>query len=225
MTKWLASVQSVDEAKMLSSILPSILDMKNPSEGALGAMVDEEIQQIVDMVGDKCLTSATIGDLPMHDELIAERMLRVANTGVDYVKIGIFPDENLGACIEKLALTIKENSLSVIAVMFADNMPKQNFISQLHQAGFKGVMIDTAFKNGKTLRDHWSEQQIEFFVNEVKQHNLLCGLAGSLRKADVVDLKKFGAHYLGFRSALCERSQRENIISCDLSLKIKELFP
>jgi uncharacterized protein (UPF0264 family) len=167
MTKWLASVQSLAEAQMLLPVLPDILDMKNPAEGALGAMAVAEVEQVVTLVDKRCITSATIGDMPMQADLIADRILAVVNTGVDYVKIGIFPDQQLESCIDKLALTIKENALSVIAVMFADNMPKQEVIGRLHKAGVKGVMIDTAFKNGKTLLDHWSEQQIETFVSEV----------------------------------------------------------
>ncbi|RLA00090.1 MAG: hypothetical protein DRQ42_06280, partial [Gammaproteobacteria bacterium] len=38
MSKWLASVQSLEEAQTLLPVLPDILDMKNPAEGALGAL-------------------------------------------------------------------------------------------------------------------------------------------------------------------------------------------
>lgn len=225
MSKWLASIQSVEEAETLLPILPSILDMKNPAQGALGAMAVEDIQQVVSMVGDRCLTSATVGDLPMQADVIAEKISQVAKTGVDYVKVGIFPDQQLDKCIYKLALTIKKESLPVIAVMFSDNMPKQDIINDLQQAGFKGVMIDTAFKNGKTLLDHWSHQQLENFVKQVKQQELLCGLAGALRVDDVPMLKQFDAHYLGFRSALCENSIRQQAISSNLARELRELFP
>ena len=66
MTKWLASIQSLDEAKALIPTLPDILDIKNPSEGALGALNVVSVASIVDLIANRCLTSATIGDLPMQ---------------------------------------------------------------------------------------------------------------------------------------------------------------
>ena len=46
-TKWLASVESLEEAKSLVEQLPHILDMKNPSEGALGALNHQTVTEIV----------------------------------------------------------------------------------------------------------------------------------------------------------------------------------
>ncbi len=70
MTKWLASVQSIEEAKTLIPSLPDILDIKNPLEGALGALDITTVASIVGLVSKQCQTSATIGDLPMKAELI-----------------------------------------------------------------------------------------------------------------------------------------------------------
>lgn len=224
MTKWLASVQSLAEAQMLLPTLPDILDMKNPAQGALGAMQLADIKAVVDLVDNRCVTSATIGDLEMKPGLIAERILAVANTGVDYVKIGVFPDKNLNECIGRLALTLSNNPIKVIAVLFADNYPEQEVIDALHHAGFVGIMVDTAFKNGKTLVDHWSREQLDNFVKQVKQHDLLCGLAGSLKIEHIAKLKKTNTDYLGFRSALCEKADRNSTLSLELAREVSRQF-
>jgi len=224
MTKWLASIQSVDEAQIILSSLPTILDMKNPQEGALGAMPIDQISDIVALVGEECLTSATIGDLPMRSDLIAARIKIVAATGVDYVKIGIFPSDDLDTCIDALAATVKQLKTPVIAVVFADSYPNQNIIPLLKQSGFAGVMIDTAIKNGKALPDLWSQQQISEFVTQAKQQDLLCGLAGALRLDDIDLLKQFGADYLGFRSALCADAKRKRSISSALVHNLRKKF-
>jgi uncharacterized protein (UPF0264 family) len=224
MTKWLASIQSIQEAQKISSVLPDILDMKNPAQGALGAMKHAEVVEVVKLINGQCLTSATIGDLPMQAELIADAIEQMAATGVDYVKIGIFPDKNIETCLDKLAETIEKLSTPVIAVIFADNMVDTDLIPLLKQAGFQGVMVDTAIKDGQTLLDHWSPEQLTSFVQLAKQLGLLCGLAGALRQQDIAQLSCFNADYLGFRSALCTKRDRTTEISLDAVKQVQQVL-
>lgn len=221
MSKWLASVQSLQEAQTLLPVLPDILDMKNPSQGALGALNTDIVSQIVMMINGRCQTSATIGDLPMQAAPIKQAITEMATSGVDYVKIGIFPDANLARCISQLSITVKQLSVPVIAVLFADNMPDIDCVPLLKNAGFEGVMIDTAFKNGQHLQDHWNQTRLQTFVASAKKYKMLCGLAGALRVEDIETLKPIGADYLGFRSALCLRRQRTSTLEIDLAKQIQ----
>jgi len=208
MTRWLASVKSLQEAQLLSAQLPDILDMKDPSKGALGALRPELVEEVVSWVHNRCLTSATIGDLPMDAELIAKAMTAMAATGVDYVKVGLFVEPNLEACVEALADTVKSLNKPVIAVIFADQAPQPCLVAQLKRAGFVGLMVDTAEKKGLSLLDHWSLPTLQRFVNAVQEQGMLCGLAGALKVEDIELLQPLGADYLGFRSALCDKRQR-----------------
>jgi uncharacterized protein (UPF0264 family) len=92
MTKWLASVQSLNEAQALTACLPDILDLKNPGSGALGALPHATVSAVVKWLAGRCLSSATVGDLPMQTETIADALKAMAETGVDYVKVGLFAD-------------------------------------------------------------------------------------------------------------------------------------
>ena len=219
MSKWLASVQSLEEAQTLLPVLPDILDMKNPSKGALGALTVKTVSQIVKLIAGRCDTSATIGDLPMQADLINTAMIKMASSGVDYVKIGLLTDGNLRQCIIDLATTIKRLRTPVIAVFFADKTSDARaYLPLLKASGFYGVMIDTAIKNGQHLQDHWDLLQLADFVKAVHQHGMICGLAGALRYEDIPVLRPLAADYLGFRSALCERRQR----TAELKLKLAE---
>lgn len=209
MNKWLASVKSLEEAQSLTQHLPDILDMKNPSEGALGALTTQTVTEIVQWVSQRCLTSATVGDLQMQSELIADAITQMAATQVDFVKIGLFDDPNLVKCIAALAPTLKTLKTPVIGVMFADQLPRQKVILQLAAAGFTGVMLDTAVKAGLRLRDHLSMQQLQQFVTEAKAAGLITGLAGALQIEDIDVIRVVGADYLGFRSALCPQHSRK----------------
>ena len=173
MTKWLASVQSIEEAKTLIPSLPDILDIKNPLEGALGALDITTVASIVGLVSKQCQTSATIGDLPMKAELINLALEAMAASGVDYVKVGIFPDQELIDCIRSMSSTITQLSVPVIAVLFADKMPSQKVIYQLKVNGFRGVMIDTAIKDGRHLLEHWGLLQLNSFIEEAVSYTHL----------------------------------------------------
>lgn len=222
MSKWLASVQSLEEAETLLPVLPDILDMKNPSQGALGALSVAIVSEIVTMINGRCLTSATIGDLPMQAALIQPAMINMATSGVDYVKIGLFADENLQHCILELADTIKKLSTPVIAVMFADSPPDEECLHLLKASGFYGVMVDTAIKNGQHLLEHWDLVKLEQFVSSAKKQNLLCGLAGALRLEDITVLRPLAADYLGFRSALCIQRQRTAGLQIGLAKQLQQ---
>lgn len=221
MTKWLASVQSIDEAKTLSACLPDILDLKNPSQGALGALDTAVVQAIVEWLDRRCMTSATVGDLPMNASIIAPAITSMAQTGVDYVKVGLFADKNLETCLSELQAALTSLKTPVIAVVFADQDAELD-ISLIKQAGFAGVMVDTATKNGLRLFDHWSQQQLTAFVEQAHELNLLCGLAGALAIDDIQLLQPLNADYLGFRSALCDKRQRTQALQLSLAMKIAD---
>lgn len=208
MTNWLASVRSLDEAKSLADCLPGILDLKNPAMGALGALPVSEVKTVVDWVDGRCQTSATVGDLPMQAGLIAEAISAMAATGVDYVKVGLFASPALPACIKRLQTTLASVDRPVIAVLFADQMQDISLLAAIKQAGFAGVMLDTASKNGQGLLDHWTLAELQRFVETARDSELLCGLAGALKLTDIDALEALNADYLGFRSALCDSQQR-----------------
>ncbi|WP_438969641.1 (5-formylfuran-3-yl)methyl phosphate synthase [Methylophaga sp.] len=221
MTKWLASVQSLTEAKNLASCLPDILDLKNPSEGALGALKIAEVEAIVEWLDGRCLSSATVGDIPMDARRLATAITNMAETGVNYVKVGLFADDNLQACLRDLEPTLNALKTPVIAVMFADQTIDAE-IASIKQAGFSGVMVDTAFKNGQRLLDHWSDTQMSTFVETAHRLQMVCGLAGALAIDDIESLKGLNADYLGFRSALCTRRQRTHNLDLTLAKQIAQ---
>ncbi|MEC4748708.1 (5-formylfuran-3-yl)methyl phosphate synthase [Methylomicrobium sp. Wu6] len=207
MTRMLASVNSLAEAKLVYQAGADIIDLKQPEAGALGALPLETIAQIRAWCAGRTPISATVGDLPMQPALIGDAVLAMAATRVDYIKIGFFPGGDWLGVVQKLAeLTQKQYPL--IAVLFADTQPDPTFVETLQQAGFAGVMLDTMDKNRGSLTHAIPLNVIERFVDTAKSHNLLCGLAGSLRLTDIPALLRFQPDYLGFRGALCIQHKR-----------------
>lgn len=218
--KWLASVQSLEEAQHLSKCLPDILDMKQPAYGALGALSLDEVESIVKWVAGRCLTSATVGDLPMEASLIQSAISEMAETDVDYVKVGLFGGAEQASCLQALMPFVKQLKTPVIAVLFADRQYETDVVTQVLNAGFSGLMVDTAEKNGRSLLDLWSVDKLTAFVNTVKNAERLCGLAGALRIEDIATLRALAPDYLGFRSALCPERKRNASLSTTLAKTI-----
>ncbi|MGZ8152114.1 MAG: (5-formylfuran-3-yl)methyl phosphate synthase [Methylovulum sp.] len=223
MTGMLASVNSLEEALLVLEAGVDIIDLKQPASGALGALDTASVKEIVAAISRRAPVSATIGDLPMQPDIIFNAVKTMAETGVDYIKIGFFPGGDWQETIEKLALLTTQN-VALIAVLFADKQPDIAVINQLKHSGFKGVMLDTMDKQKGSLTQVMSGEAIERFVLEAKAGQLLCGLAGSLRQEDIARLMAYDVDYLGFRGALCWRRNRTAQLNTLSIAQIKQTF-
>jgi len=219
--QFLASVTCLNEAQLVLDANVDIIDLKNPAEGALGALPLKTIQEIVKLIDKRKLVSATIGDLVMDPLLIEPAVQAISETGVDIVKVGFFGSENHVAC----ALSLKKqilNGTKVVAVLFADQHPNFDFMDNLKAAGFYGAMLDTADKSSGGLLNHLSLEILSAFTQKAKSLNLLSGLAGSLTLNDISMLNKCYPDYLGFRGALCDSLNRRSEMAINQVLNIKD---
>ncbi len=223
MTGMLASVNSVEEAVLVLNANVDIIDLKQPALGALGALESALVKKIVEAVNGRCPVSATIGDLPLQPELVYAAVTAMAETGVDYIKIGFFPGGDMQGTLDKLASFCRSvGATDLIAVLFADAQPDFTIISALKNANFKGVMLDTMNKKNGSLTQVMSKIDLAQFVSLAKDQSLLCGLAGSLRLEDIDELMAYQPDYLGFRGALCLGHNRTAVINKQSVLRIKQ---
>ena len=210
MTGMLASVNSLEEAELVLAGNVDIIDLKEPNAGSLGALPVETVKAIFAAVNGQRPVSATIGDLPMQPELILSAVKPMAETGVDYIKIGCYPNGDTHSVIASLSRIAVHQKL--IAVVFADTGVDLALIECLKQAGFCGVMLDTLDKSKGALPAILTLHQIEQFVKYAHDRQLICGLAGALRLPDIPLLLPYKPDYLGFRGALCKQNKRTDRI-------------
>src|SRR5690606_20297400 len=144
MVKLLASVNGMDEAQVALRGGADIIDLKDPADGALGALAPEVVSQTVAFVSGRKPVSAVCGNLPMDPAMMLEAAEKYAATDVDYLKIGFFPGPQAGACIRAVARLAE--SINLIAVLFADKEPDFELLPLFAESGFHGVMLDTAQK-------------------------------------------------------------------------------
>jgi dihydroneopterin aldolase len=219
MTKMLASVNCLEEALIVLNQKVDIIDLKQPNQGALGALDINTVNEIVIAIAGQCPISATVGDLPTQPDLVFNAVQAMAKTGVDYIKIGFFQGGDAIATINKLAQLTTEFKL--IAVLFADIPLDLSLLAKLTHAGFAGVMLDTMNKSSGSLLQLRTNTELQGFVRLAKTHGLLCGLAGSLRLQDITHLLNHQADYLGFRGALCAAHQRTGLLDSEAIAKIR----
>ena len=200
MIKLLASVTGPEEAETVLAGGADLVDLKDPTKGALGAVSPEILRATIECVAGRRPVSAVAGDLPM--EPVAVRRAVEARLAADYVKIGLFPARREArlAVIEALASFAGQTGL--IAVFFADGDPDFTLLPALAKAGFAGAMIDTMGKAGGRLLTHLDAAALGQFVDTARCLGLICGLAGSLEPPDVPRLAVLKPDYLGFRGAL-----------------------
>ena len=223
MTQLLASVTSVSEAAIALAGGANIIDLKNPAEGALGALPLKTIREIVVFVDGRVPVSATIGDLPMQPAVVSEMVVKTAETGVDIVKIGLFGHAGHADCINAISASTR-TGIQVVAVLFADDLPDFGVLPALSNAGFYGAMLDTANKGKGRLLDCLTSDTLSTFVSATKALGMLSGLAGSLRAEDVLELAPIAPDYLGFRGGLCLDDDRKMTFDRERLMKITRML-
>ena len=211
MSKILASIQNISEAEILINSGIDIIDLKDPSKGALGKLNNSDIEEIINFIAKKKLTSSTIGDLPNNKDLISKNVSDLSVTDIDFIKIGVF-DNNYIKTLSEL-----NSCKKLIAVFFADLfLPKEKDLLVLKESGFYGVMIDTSNKKLGNIFNHATTSDISNCVTKAKKLELLTGIAGSINESHINQIIKLDPNYMGFRGALCEdKLIRNSTMSAD----------
>ena len=224
MTSLLASVRSIPEARQALAGGADILDLKEPSSGALGAVPLAVGAAVVRLVAGRIPVSATIGDLPMEPPALARAVTARAATGVTFVKIGFFETALFQPCLEAIEAAPRGEA-RLVAVLFADRCPPVHRLDAIAAAGFGGVMLDTCGKGAGGLRVHATDDVLADFLAEAHRLRLFAGLAGSLGLGDIGPLLPLRPDYLGFRGALCAGGARDSVLDPGALAAVRERIP
>lgn len=223
MTLLLASVRDAAEAEMAIGAGADIVDLKDPRRGALGALAPKTMDACVRAVARRVPISATIGDLPLEEDSVRTAVLTIAARGVDYVKLGVFPEGAAECCFNLLASLSARTRL--ILVLFADALPEFDAIGIAARTGAAGVMLDTVGKGEGSLPDLISPERLAAFTHAARARGLTIGLAGSLKAIHVPELLALCPDLLGFRGALCRDGKRDRSLDPVRLAGLRALIP
>jgi len=218
----LTSVLSRAEAEIAVERGADIVDCKDSTRGALGALPLRDVAGIVAAVNGRRPVS-TVVELP-HDVSHARAAIEAAAaTGVEFVKFALPLTPDAQEIIDELAPLAAR--IRLVAVLFADLDPDFDVLPSLAGAGFHGAMLDTAHKGKGRLLDCMSVGVLGDFVGQCRALGLKAGLAGSLEAPDAPRLLVLRPDVLGFRGALCEAGDRRNTLAPDAVTLIRDLIP
>lgn len=211
--KVLISVRGVDEALLAARGGADFIDLKEPRNGALGALPLATIRDCVAALrGSGLPISATIGDAPCD---IGDAVQRVADCGVDIVKVGIERSDSARDVLAMLAGCGR----AVVPVLIADRGLDSELVTFAAGLRFAGLMVDTADKRAGSLFDRVPMPALQHFISRARAASLMCGLAGALRIDDLPRLVALAPDFAGFRTAVC-RGDRSGALDaqrlCDL---------
>ena len=224
MTGLLISVRSKNEAETVLSACPGldILDIKEPSAGALGAATPQTWQEIGALRLHDTSLSIALGDL--NDVPVNE--LNNLPVNARYAKVGLANQQGLLWIQAWRAIRVLvPASTELVGVIYADhaaaNAPNPTeIVQQLSVEGCMTFLIDTYEKNGTHLFDHLNDEQFETLKSIAPQATFV--IAGSLTEDTISRAKQLQAEYIGVRGAICENS-RDGGVNADLSRQILHL--
>ncbi|MCW3997510.1 MAG: (5-formylfuran-3-yl)methyl phosphate synthase [Candidatus Bathyarchaeota archaeon] len=218
--KLLISPKNKNEAIEAINGGANIIDVKNPSEGALGANFPWIIKEIIDIVPNNVETSCTIGEMPNLPGSISLAARGAASTGVNYIKAGLSGLKKPANSIKLMKCVVKaaksfNSEIKVVITGYAD-AEKIDSVNPLLvpnialKAHADVAMIDTAVKNGHGLFYYLNKEQVKNFVNISHKFKLKTALAGSLKIEELAKVTSTGTDIIGIRGAACTFEDRLN---------------
>lgn len=222
--KVLISPISLEEARIVVRGGCDIVDIKNVKEGSLGAQGPWVTKAICDEFKDEpVLCSAALGDLPNIPGTIALASFGAAHCGADYLKAGLYGAKNYDDALAMMSASVKainmvRDDVIKVACGYADfakfgGVSALDVVKAAKDSGSDVAMLDTKIKDGSTLFDNMSVQELKDFVNLAKELGLGTALAGSVRKEHMDMVFDIDCDIIGVRGAVCEGNDRTTSIT------------
>ena len=216
----LVSVRNAEEARAALAGGAEIVDAKDPSLGALGAVELGVLREIVRAVNGVRPVSAALGDAGDSDSL-AHRAREAAEAGATFVKVGFADVRDLDEVRARLGRVMdgalrSETPCAVVAVAYADwhdvgAAAPSTVVAAAAAEGAMGVLIDTVRKDGAGLFRCLGRAALGSLVREARVRSLLVALAGRITVEDLAFAYEAGAEVVGVRGAACDRGREGQV--------------
>jgi len=210
-----------------------IIDAKEPSNGALGPVTLTCLRQIEEQVPSSVPLSVALGDFVSAEEA-AEAVLTLPlrrRSAALFVKLAPSADGARGdrSVLEGAVRAARRHRAApaVVAVEYADRSrdlkSSESFRAGAILARVRGVLVDTAVKDGTSLLDCWSEDRVMAWSRSAREAGLLVAVAGSLGPSEVARAMAFGCDVIGVRGAACVGG-RAGRIDAGLVRRLREVI-
>ena len=218
----LASVVSASEARRALAGGADIVDVKDPTEGALGAPSPRVLSEVVAAVGAAAPVSVALGDDPglPHTAALAARGAELA--GASYIKVGLRGVRDPAGAVGLLRCVADAVSAetAVIAAAYADGgvldppaLDPSALPELVARTGIAGALVDTFVKDGRGLYGSMTELALADLVARTRAAGGTFAVAGQLAPGQ---LGRVEADVVGVRSAVCRGGDRSAELDAEL---------
>jgi uncharacterized protein (UPF0264 family) len=217
-TGLLVSVRNATEAAIALAAGADVIDVKEPSRGALGAADFSTIQSVVETVASQKPTSAAFGEL-------AEQGSGEMPVGLTYAKIalaGLAGDPTWQDRWRRWASRLPPETAPV-AVAYADahlarSPPVTEVFALAVRFGAPFVLLDTFDKRAANLLDHLSLHALGEIASAARAAGLGIVLAGSLTAEVIPSILPLWPAYIAVRGAACRGNRDGPLVKKQIEL-------
>jgi (5-formylfuran-3-yl)methyl phosphate synthase len=218
----LVSVVSAPEARSALAGGADIIDVKDPSQGPLGAPSPRVLSEVVAEVGAAAPVSVALGDLPNLPHTAALAARGAALSGADYIKVGLRGVRRLddAVALMRAVADAVEPRTAVIAAVYADAgaldppaLASEWLPDVVDRAGIAGALVDTFVKDGRGLYSWLSESELAGLIARTRSAGGTFAVAGQLTRGE---LRRVAADVVGVRSAVCQGGNRTAELDAEL---------
>ena len=204
----LVSVRDSAEATGAVAGGADIIDVQEPARGSLGMADESTIRAVVEAVGGQRPVSVALGDLSST----APKPCRQLVAALTFVKVGLASAPADWATRLGPALAPWQPARPIV-VAYADSArvaapPLIDVFQWACDHHARGLLIDTAIKDGRGLFDWLDDRGLRNLVGEARHRDLLVALAGSLTEQSIPRAVELAPDIICVRGAACSEGER-----------------
>lgn len=201
----LVSVRSLDEARIAATWGADVVDVKEPSRGALGAADAAVWDAIAEGIPAEICLSAALGEACECGAAAADSL----PGRFHFAKAGPAGLSTLGLHDHWRTISRRlPNMTQLVAVAYADHMagrcpPPDAVLDAAAAAGIRWWLLDTVVKDGRSVVDLLGVDRLRAIDAQAHDLGIHWVLAGSLRRSDLASVADLRPSLIGVRGDVC----------------------
>jgi len=216
-SRLLVSVRSLEEAAIVAGLNIGILDLKEPSLGALAPCALHVWQSVAAEWSGKVPLSAALGEF--ED---ARRLTRMVPESFTYAKMGPAGCGSIDELKRRWSVIRKQlpEAVALVAVAYADHQaaecpPPLEVFKAASQCHLKTWLVDTFQKTGRTTLDHLTMQELTAIADLSGSCGTAWVLAGSIKLSVISHLRDAGLspNWFGVRGDICDHLRTGKVMA------------
>lgn len=213
----LVSVRSLEEAAIVAELNIGILDLKEPSQGALAPCETQVWQNVAAAWSGKVPLSAALGE---YED--ARRLASLVPESFSFAKMGPAGCGSIDELKRRWSVIRQQlpEPIEFVAVAYADHEaadcpPPFAVFEAASQCGLRTWLVDTFGKTGRTTLDHLTMAELTAIADFSEVAGSQWVLAGSIKLSTVSRLREAGLNpnWYGVRGDICDHLRTGKVMA------------